>query len=96
MAEECTVNVALEKISGRWKMQVLYLIDAGENRFSVIKSYLKGISDRILGLRLNELVEDGLIKKNSVNGEIFYTMTNRSLKLIKILDELVLWQEAIK
>lgn len=92
LANDCALTVALEMLSGRWTTQVLFVIHFGENRFSMIKKRLPGISDQLLGLRLNHLMENKLIIKKEIAGEKFYSLTDRAEKLVLILDQLGSWQ----
>lgn len=96
LASDCALTVAMDMISGRWTTQVLFLISFGENRFSLLKKRLPGISDQLLGLRLNHLVENKLVIKKEIGDEKIYSLTDRAQKLIAILNELAEWQTGKK
>lgn len=92
LANDCTLTVAMEMLSGRWTTQVLFLISFGENRFSMLKRKMPGISDQVLGLRINHLVKNKLIVKNEVDGEKAYILTDKAERLMVILKQLADWQ----
>lgn len=96
LANDCTLTVAIEMLSGRWTTQVLFNISFGDNRFSMLKKKMPGISDQILGLRINHLVENDLIVKEEVDGEKVYTLTPKAEKLMVILKDLAAWQGGCK
>jgi len=85
------MTVALEMISGRWKMQILYCVHFGENRFSTIKKRIPRISDRMLGLRLGDLIEDGLILKSIQGDDVVYALTAKAQRLIPVLNQITDW-----
>ena len=91
----CEVNDILRDIGPRWKMQVLHNIAAGTKQFSSLKQAFPSLSDQILGKRLSELVEDGLIHKKvmqeKVPKRIHYFTSDKGLELLKIIDELHKW-----
>jgi len=91
LARECALSAALERISGRWKMQTLYAIKLGEARFSRIKKRLPGISDRMLGLRLEELAEEGLIAKDVARLGVEYRLLPQGQRLMEIMDDVMAW-----
>jgi DNA-binding HxlR family transcriptional regulator len=89
---DCALTVAMDMLSARWTTQILYLISFNENRFSLLKKKLPGISDQVLGLRINHLMENKLIVKEEIAGEKFYSLTDKAEKLMKILNQLAEWQ----
>lgn len=92
LKNDCSLNAAIEMLSGRWTTQVLFLISFGENRFSKLKKKLPGISDQILGLRINHLLEHKLIEKLDSAEDKVYVLTERAEQLILILNKLGEWQ----
>lgn len=96
LATDCTLTIAMEMLSGRWTTQILFLISFGENRFSSIKRKLPGISDQVLGLRINHLMENKLIIKKETEDEKIYVLTEKAQKLVLILNQLAEWQGSCK
>lgn len=61
----CPVESTLQFISGKWKSVILYHLMKEEIcHFGQLKRDLADCSQRMLALQLNELEQDGLIKKN--------------------------------
>lgn len=91
----CGLNLALNKISGRWKAQILLSIYMGNNRFNTLYKNLENISEPVLGRQLKALEKDALIVKrilpNTTPVGIEYTFTDHGFKLLPILDELCKW-----
>ena len=59
----CSVEIALAVIGGRWKGVVLYWLLFGTHRFGELRKRLPNCSQRMLTLQLRELEEDGLVKR---------------------------------
>ena len=95
LADSCEVNDILKMISPRWKMQILYSISKGVRQFSYLKKAFPSLSDQVLGKRLGELVNEGLVEKtmltDTVPQQTVYTHTERAASLLAIILELHLW-----
>lgn len=92
----CRITGALETIAGRWKALVLIHISEGKNRFSLLKQVLPTVSDQVLGRQLRELEADGLIGKTiipEVPVRVDYSLTDKGLAILPILDTLAEWYE---
>ncbi|MDO9181000.1 MAG: helix-turn-helix domain-containing protein [Bacteriovorax sp.] len=92
LSQDCIFDAAFEAFTPRWTAQVLFCIYLDINRFSHIKKKLDGISDHILGVRLNKLVEKKLIQKKTVGGEKVYVITAKGRDLVEIIESLARWQ----
>lgn len=66
LAASCEVNEVLQRISPRWKMQILHSIANYVQHFNQLKKALPSLSDQILSKRLGELVAEGLVDKQVV------------------------------
>lgn len=95
LATSCEVNEVLEKIGSRWKMQVLHSIAHGTQQFSTLKKAFPSLSDQVLGKRLKELVEYGLINKaiveDTVPPQTIYSATSKGTALLSIIHDLHMW-----
>lgn len=95
LAEACDVNTVLSTIAMRWKMQILYCIAEGVYQFSKIKKAFPSLSDQVLGKRINELQQEGLIIRteipDTVPQQIKYTVTDKGTELLAIILNLHQW-----
>ena len=58
---ECPVQRTVEILDGKWTMLVLRDLLSGKKRYSELQRSLKGISPRLLTLRLRTLEQQGLL-----------------------------------
>ena len=85
----------LSKISGKWKMKLLYLIGYEEViRYGQLKRNADPISHKVLSSQLKELEEDGLILRTeypSIPLKVEYSLTKKGLGLLPMFDALYEW-----
>ena len=91
-ALEATMSV----IDGRWKANIIRKLarEGSPLRFNQLMSRIPGISPRILTLHLRELEQDGVIFRDVVSTSpkyVEYSLTDRGMALIPILDQLAEW-----
>lgn len=90
----CPLEIAVNSISGKWKIPIVWQINEGKKRPS---EFLKGIANvdrRVLNKQLNEMIEDGILTKESFNElppRVEYSLTEIGEKLIEILWQLNDW-----
>jgi DNA-binding HxlR family transcriptional regulator len=98
LRDACVVNETLERLSARWKMQVLYCIHQGQNRFSLLKELFPTLSDHVLGQRLRALEEEQLTtrqtNKSTVPPQIQYFATPKGVALLVIMQDLTKWERS--
>lgn len=83
-----------EILSKKWTAMIIYLLAQKECRFSEIIQYLPQLSDRILSVRLNELIALQLVKKNTRNfgkAKFTYRLTEKGSELAKALHDIERW-----
>ncbi len=95
LASCCEVNEVLERISPRWKVQILYSIANDFRHFSQLKKAYPSLSDQVLGKRLAELVADNLAAKepvpDTVPPQTQYSVTRKGQELLAIILDLHRW-----
>jgi DNA-binding HxlR family transcriptional regulator len=85
---------AIELIGRRWTGAILHILLKGPARFSVIKSALPEMTDRILSERLRELQAEGLLSRSafpSVPVRVDYALTEKARALTPMLEGLADW-----
>ncbi|KAA2239535.1 helix-turn-helix transcriptional regulator [Chitinophaga agrisoli] len=93
--EACSFNEVIRVISPVWKMQILFSIYEGINRFSMLKKEYKTLSDEILGKRLRELTTGGFVEK--VDGPdpkhpvVQYFLTQKARELLQLVPSFCSW-----
>lgn len=96
---ECGLTYAMMLLEGRWKLNVLWAIHYGFNRYSQIKEQIGIISEKMLTQRLKELVSAGLIDRNdfrTVPPHVEYELTEEAKKLIPILEAMRDWGKDVR
>jgi DNA-binding HxlR family transcriptional regulator len=87
---------AVGMISGRWKLEILWLLSQGTHRFGELKRGLPGITQHMLTAQLRALEKDGLIKRTiyaEVPPRVEYEITPAARRLRPIFVEIVKWAE---
>jgi DNA-binding HxlR family transcriptional regulator len=88
------VRDALDVINGKWKLQIIISIAAGNERFTDIQESIPGITPKVLAKELKELEQHQLIKRVVVDDypvRILYQPEPYSNTLIPIIEALKVW-----
>jgi DNA-binding HxlR family transcriptional regulator len=91
---ECDLTYAVNKIGGRWKLQILSKLEERKFRFSELKKEFSFITERMLTLQLRALEQDGLITRTvyaEVPPRVEYELTEMAISLRPILKQLSDW-----
>ncbi len=95
--ERCSSYQALlEFIGRRWAGAVLLAGSQGARRFTEYRALVPGISDRLLSLRLKELEQAGLLRREVVPStpvQILYEPSGLGDGLITALQPLIEWSK---
>lgn len=94
LAEHCGLTYAMTLLSGRWKINILWMLKIGVNRYGLMKREIAGISEKMLTQRLKELEDDGLIIRKdykTVPPRVEYSLSEVGEKLSPILGQLSDW-----
>ena len=96
MVVQAEFRRAVGMISGRWKLEILWLLSHGTRRFGELKRGLPGITQHMLTAQLRALERDGLIKRTifaEVPPRVEYENTDAARRLRPIFIEIVKWAE---
>ena len=91
---ECDLTYVIQKIEGRWKLQLLSKLEERKFRFSELKKEFSFITERMLTLQLRALEQDGLVKRTvyaEVPPRVEYELTAMALELAPIFKQLSEW-----
>lgn len=91
---ECDLTYTINKIGGRWKLQILSLLENKTLRYSDLKKEFSNITERMLTLQLRALEQDGLVKRTvyaEVPPRVEYELTEMALALGPALKQLSDW-----
>lgn len=97
--KKCPLEKAVNTISGKWKIAIVWQINEGKKRPSEFLRGIKKVNRRVLNQQLSEMVEDGLLYKTSFNElppRVEYTLTALGIGLVKVLWELNEWGKLLE
>lgn len=85
---------ALGTITGRWKLEILWLLNQRKHRFGELRRGLPGITQHMLTTQLRELETDGLVKRTvfaEVPPRVEYEITRAAQKMRPIFKAILEW-----
>ncbi|WP_407498500.1 winged helix-turn-helix transcriptional regulator [Elizabethkingia anophelis] len=94
----CPLEFAVNAISGKWKIPIVWQINEGKKRSS---EFIKGIGKvdrRVLNQQLKEMESAGLLTKVSypeLPPRVEYSLTPLGEDLVKVLWQLNAWGEVL-
>ncbi|KFF07750.1 winged helix-turn-helix transcriptional regulator [Flavobacterium hydatis] len=84
----CPLEVAVNSISGKWKIPIVWQINEGKKRPSEFLRGIGKVDRRVLNQQLKEMEQDGILTKVSFNElppRVEYSLTELGEKLVNIL-----------
>ena len=91
LKNDCSIEKALNVISGKWKPAILSELLKTNLRLRDIQKELPEASKRALTQQLSEMIEDGLIEKKDFNQfpkKTEYSITSLGIQLPPVFNEL--------
>lgn len=85
---------ALTLLSGKWKLEILWLLNQRTHRFGELRRAVPRITQHMLTAQLRELERDGLISRTvfaEVPPRVEYAITQRARGLGPAMDALAAW-----
>lgn len=89
-----SIDVALEVISGKWKLSICHLLLGGAMRTGQLRRSLVGITERMLIRQLRELESDGIIEREiylEIPPRVEYRLSKHGRTLRPIIRTLSKW-----
>jgi DNA-binding HxlR family transcriptional regulator len=96
IAEHCPIDIALNMLSGKWKMAILWQLTKNTVRFNELQRLLPNIMQKTLTQQLRELEQDGLVKRRvypEVPPKVEYYLSELGVTIIPVLDSLCEWSK---
>ena len=95
-ATHCAVDYAFQRIGGKYKGRILWVLKDGFLRYGELKRAVVGISPKMLTQTLKELEVDELIARKvylEVPPRVEYTLTTTGKELIPFIRQMRAWGE---
>lgn len=94
----CPLEIAVNSISGKWKIPIIWHMKDGKKRPSEFVKAI-GLADRrVLNEHLKEMEADGIINRevfNELPPRVEYTLTDLGNQLVEVLWSLNSWGEIL-
>jgi len=90
---------AFEMITGKWKLEILWVLHQRVHRCGELKRAIPGITQNMLTTQLRELEADGLISRQiyaEVPPRVEYALLPAARGLAPVMDGLVRWCRQLK
>jgi len=97
--DHCPLEVAMNMMSGKWKMTILWHLTKGTIRFNELQRRLSNITQKTLTQQLRELESDGLIHREvyaEVPPKVEYSLTDLGESIRPVLEALCQWGKNYK
>ena len=94
IVKTCPLEYAVNTISGKWKVPIIWRINEGEKRPSEFLRGIAKVDRRVLNQQLKELEAAGILSKISFNElppRVEYSLTGIGEKLVEVLWSLNAW-----
>jgi DNA-binding HxlR family transcriptional regulator len=91
---QCSMELTLALIGGKWKALILWHLGEQVLRFSELRKSLPRITQKMLTQQLRELEDDGLVTRfvyTQVPPRVDYSLTGAGKSLLPILATLSAW-----
>ena len=85
---------AFALLSGKWKLEIMWLLNQRVHRFGELRKAIPGITQHMLTAQLRELEADGLVSRTvfaEVPPRVEYGITQKARGLGPAMDALAAW-----
>ena len=92
--DQCPIEDTLNVIAGRWKILILWWLQAGELRFGELRRRIPSVTPKMLTQQLRQMEDEGLVRREvfaQVPPKVVYTLTERGQSLRPVLQSLYDW-----
>lgn len=91
---QCSMELTLDLIGGKWKSLILWHLGENTLRFSELKKTMPQITQKMLTQQLRDLEADGLVHRfiyTQIPPKVEYSLTEAGKSLLPILATLCQW-----
>lgn len=91
---QCSMELTLDLIGGKWKSLILWYLGDNILRFSELRKIIPQITPKMLTQQLRELEESGLVSRfiyTQIPPKVEYSLTPAGKSLIPILATMCQW-----
>jgi DNA-binding HxlR family transcriptional regulator len=93
----CAVQAAVNVLTGKWKVLILWHLSRGPLRFAGLRRKLRNVSEKVLTQQLRQLEADRVVQRhisNSVPPAVTYSLNAEGWQLVAIMETLCDWGSA--
>lgn len=91
----CPLEYGLAIFGGKWKSRIICVLSANEKlRYSELRREMCNITDAVLASTLKDLIEDGIVDRESYNEippRVEYMLTQKGKSVVTILQNICQW-----
>ena len=95
----CPMLYGMQRLSGRYKVALLWHISQHHNRFGVLRKLLHPVTTKMLSQQLRELEADGLLSRTiyaEMPPRVEYALRPEAEALLDVLEGLRAWGDQLK
>ncbi|MGI4864338.1 MAG: winged helix-turn-helix transcriptional regulator [Janthinobacterium lividum] len=99
LRQTCPMVYGMQRLSGRYKVALLWHISQGQNRFGLLRKELPPITTKMLSQQLRELEADGLVSRTiypEMPPRVEYALRPEAVALLGVLEGLRTWGDQLK
>lgn len=88
------IRQSIATFSGKWKLEILWVLNAGVHRFNELKRKIPGVTQHTLTQQLRELERDGMITRTvypEVPPRVEYEITGKARGLRPVFTAIFAW-----
>jgi DNA-binding HxlR family transcriptional regulator len=88
------IRESILSFSGKWKLEILWLLSRRMHRFNALRRAIPGITQNMLTAQLRELERDGMVARTvypEIPPRVEYVITDRAKGLAPVFREIFAW-----
>lgn len=92
----CPVLRALDSFTGKWKLQIIWILSKGPMRYHQLRKALPMVTEKMLVQQLRQLEADAMVIRRQhpeVPPRVEYFLSEKSHSLLPIFESLSVWAE---